>query len=107
MIKLIKSGIAGIYYQKALGCMGSTFPGLALGYIRKAVKIEQNDKFRVRYLSLQGEIEIGLGFKEKALATLIHAEKIIDKYPNYWNSSAHKDIANRVKEAIIDLNKEP
>ncbi len=105
MIKIIKSLIAVNRYQKALGSLSSSFPTLALNSIRKAVEIAPDEKIKPRYLSLQAEIEMGLGYQEKALETLIEAKRIIEKYSDYWNSGNNRNLAQRVKEALVDFQK--
>ena len=100
MLKFIKSTIADYYYRKALHLMGVSSPSLALHAIRKAVKIEPNEKIKARYLSLQGELEWGLGYEIEALETLRLAKQIIEQYPEYLESSEHRRLAIRIEEAI-------
>jgi hypothetical protein len=105
MLKFIKSAIADSYYRKALHLMGISSPGLALETIKKAVRIEPYEKYIPRFLSLQGELEWGLGFKEKALTNLKLAKQIVEKYPNYWNSDDHSDLVVRINEALSEFEK--
>lgn len=83
--------------------MGIFSPGLALGTIRKAVKIEPNEKVIPRYLVLQGELELELGHKEKAVETFEMAKNLIKKYPEFWYSDAQKDLLERLNSALRDL----
>ena len=105
MIKFIKSAIANMYWHQALHLLGISSPGLALDKIRKAVKIEPYDKFKPRYLALQGELEMGLGHKVKAQKAFRLAIKIMEGYPEYWLSAAHKDLHSRVEDALCDLGR--
>ena len=85
--------------------MGISSPGLALEAIKKAVRIEPYEKYIPRFLSLQGELEWGLGYREKALNTLKLAKQITDKYPDYWNSEEHQDLVVRINEALCKFAK--
>ncbi len=85
--------------------MGISSPGLALETIKKAVRIEPYEKYIPRFLSLQGELEWGLGYKEKAFTTLKLAKQIVEKYPNYWNSEERRDLVVRINEAFSEFKK--
>jgi hypothetical protein len=85
--------------------MGISSPVLALDSIRKASKWEPYEKFKPRYLSLQGELEIGFGDKTKAHDTLSTAKQLMKKYKNFWLSEAQKDIVNRIYAALDELEK--
>lgn len=102
MLSIIKAIIANFYWQAALRHLGISSPDSALDAIRKAAKIEPNEKVLPRYLVLQGELEMGLGRKEKAAETFEAAKKIIKKYPEYWYSDAQRDITKRLDNAIED-----
>jgi hypothetical protein len=64
MMKFINSYRAHRNWIKTHGMMGGQFQSLALFDIRKAVKIEPEEKKRPQYLELQGQIELSLGKKK-------------------------------------------
>ena len=99
-MNFIKSIIANHYYRKALHYMGISAPALALDSIRKASKWELNEKYMPRYLSLQGELEIGLGDKSKARETFLTAKSIINRHQEFWYSDAQNDIVKRIDASL-------
>ena len=105
-MKLINSYRAHRQYIKAHGMMGGQFQSLALLAIRKAVEIEPEENKLPQYLELQGQIELSLGKKERALESFKQARKILKKYLVLSNNNKRKKLANRMDEAITNLKKE-
>jgi tetratricopeptide (TPR) repeat protein len=87
------------------GSVSKSLTYSALLAIRKAIELEPNKKVLPKYLEYQGEIELSMGEKDRALASLKTALNIIENYHYEFTTEHGTNLKNRIKEAIEKLRK--